>query len=325
MKSALLRFYRAAQCLKISKCPATLARLSRFPKLDLSIFAADTSPSRILIKGTQVDATAPGREFLLQGSEQVARLLREAKAAFSPLPDGVLLEVGGVKLKIQTWEELFIATEVFCEGVYNVSIGGPFVLIDIGMNVGTTSLFFARQAGCRAVCAYELFPKTAARARANFALNPDIAGKIETTVKGLAAKTSSDELDYNEEFKGSIGREGLPDYSHSCKVQYEKVRVEFICSAEVFAAIGKKHAGMKLVCKVDCEGAEYEILETLDGAGLVPQVDCFMIEWHKRGPRPIETLLQKNGFAHLSVDPTAPHHGMIYAWRTADPAFRPLG
>jgi FkbM family methyltransferase len=259
----------------------------------------------------------PGREFLLRGSEQVVRLLSEVGAGFSALPDGVLLEVNGVKLKLVTWEELFIAAEVFCDGIYNLNINEPFVFIDVGMNVGTTSLFFARQTACRVVHAFELFPKTAARARTNLELNPEITAKIEITTKGLAAKPSSAELDYNEEYKGSIGRDGLPEYARpqSESIRYEKARVEFVSCAEAFANIATRHSDLPLVCKLDCEGAEYEILDALDASGQLRQIECFMIEWHRKGSASIEALLQKNGFAHLSFNPKAPNHGMIYAWK----------
>jgi len=315
MKASLFRLYRAAKCLKLSQNPAVLARLSGFPKLDLSVLQI-ADGSRVLIAGTQVEATTPGREFLLRGSEQVARLLREAGAKFSPLPDGVLLDVEGVKLKLQTWEELFIATEVFCDGIYNLKTGGEFALIDVGMNVGATSLFFARQPACNAIYSFELFPKTAAKARTNLALNPEIAQKIQVTNKGVAAHASSAELNYNEEHKGSVGRHGLPDYAIADPaVRYEKVKVDFIACDEVVAAARSKHPGLTLVCKLDCEGAEYEILETLDKSGLLREVACWMIEWHEKSPKPIEAVLQKNGFELLSFTPGAPNHGMIYAWR----------
>jgi FkbM family methyltransferase len=317
MKSSLFRLYRAARCLRISKRPGVLAQLSRFSKLDLSILEPGKDRSRIYIKGTQVEATAAAHEFLLRGSEQLGRLLREAGAVLSPLPDGVLLEACGVKLKLQTWEEMFIATEVFCEGIYNLQTGRPFALIDIGMNVGTTSLFFARKDECRVVYAFEPFPKTVTKARINLALNPEVAKKIEVTGKGVAARQFRAELDYIEEYKGSLGRNGLPGYVRPdpASAHYEKVGVDFIPGSEVFTKVRGLHPDLALVCKLDCEGAEYEILQALAVAALLREVEYFMIEWHEKGPRPVEELLGTNGFGLLSFTPNAPNHGMIYAWR----------
>ena len=39
------------------------------------------------------------------------------------------------------------------------------------------------------------------------------------------------------------------------------------------------------------------------------------VEWHEKGPGPLEALLRTNGFGLLSFAPNAPNHGMIYAWR----------
>src|SRR3974390_874418 len=108
MKSTLFRLYWAARCLKITKDPRALSCLSRFPKVDLAVLEA-RGGGRVFIKGTQVEVTAEANQFLLRGTEQIARLLREANAVLSPLPDGVLMDAGGVKLKLQTWEEMFIA------------------------------------------------------------------------------------------------------------------------------------------------------------------------------------------------------------------------
>ena len=212
MISAIFRLYRAAQYLKLSKRPSALKVLSRYPKLDLSVLETGSDRSRIYIKGTDVEVTAKHCQFLLRGSDQVQRLVREAKASLKSLPDGVLLEVGGVKLKLQNWEELFIATEIFAEGIYNLRLQSPFALLDIGMNVGTTSLFFAGNPACQAFYGFEPFPKTVEKARVNLSLNPDLAGKIHVTAKGVAAREFGTELDFVEEYKGSVGLHGVPGY-----------------------------------------------------------------------------------------------------------------
>jgi FkbM family methyltransferase len=317
MMSAIFRLYRAARYLKLTKRPSALRVLSRFPKLDLSVLEPGKDRSRIYIKGTDVEATAKHCQFLLRGSDQVRQLVREAKASLKPLPDGVLLEAGGVKLKLQSWEELFIAKEIFAEGIYNLRLQSPFALLDIGMNVGTTSLFFARNTACQAIYAFEPFPKTVEKARVNLSLNPDLAGRIHVTAKGVAARQFSTELDYVEEYKGSLGLHGLPWYVRPAlaSVQCEKVRVEFVACADVFAEFVQKHPVTTLVCKLDCEGAEYEILEALARAGLLSRIGYFMIEWHEKGAGPLQTVLTENGFCLLSFSPCAPTHSMIYAWR----------
>ena len=324
LMACVFRLYRTARYTKVAWRPATLRVLSRFPKLDLSVLQAGTNGSRVLIKGTDVNPTASHCQFLLSGSELVGRLIREAGATLKELPDGVLLEVGGVKLKLQNWEELFIASEVFATGVYNLNFKGDFVLIDIGMNVGTTSLFFAARTGCRRIYAFEPFPKTIEKAKVNFSLNPLLANKIQVSAKGLASSHFSANLDYVEEFKGSIGLNGLPNYVSSGldSTKTEKVRVDFIAATDAIAEVTAQHSKTPLVCKLDCEGAEYEIVESLASAGLLSNITCFMIEWHQKGAALIERILIENGFSLFSFSPNAPTHSMIYAWR--QPGATPL-
>ncbi len=311
------RLFRAFKYASLTKRIGAIRILSRHPKLDLSLLDADKESGAILLKGTRIDVTAPKNEFLLVGLDSVGRLVREAKAIFTAAGGEVFIEVQGVRLRLDNWEELFIAAEIFAESIYNLKLGRPFVAIDIGMNVGTASLFFARNQNCQAVYSFEPFPKTLSKARVNLSLNPSFSGKIQATAKGVASRQFETELDYMEEFKGSVGMNGLPEYINPGRLasQVEKVRVEFLACTGVISEIASKHPDTLRICKVDCEGAEYEILEALARANQLSQIDCFMIEWHLKGAAPLEALLMKHGFTVLSFAPSAPTHSMIYAWQ----------
>ena len=41
-----------------------------------------------------------------------------------------------------------------------------------------------------------------------------------------------------------------------------------------------KARGLAVVVKVDCEGSEFAIFRSLAAAGLLSQIDAFMVEWH---------------------------------------------
>jgi FkbM family methyltransferase len=314
--TSAFRLYRAAQYTKVVKRPSALWVLSQFPKLDCSVFQAGSDGAKVLIKGSDIDPTLSRHQFLLRGSDLVRRLVTEANASFKSLPDGVLLDTGEVKLKLQTWEELFIAAEVFAGGIYNLKLGLPFVLIDVGMNVGTTALFFARLPDCQAVYGFEPFPKTVEKARANLALNPAYAPKVQLTPRGLAARSFSTELDYFEEYKGSVGMNGLPNYitTRPESLHKERAQVSFLACSEVIRDIVEKHKQVKIVCKLDCEGAEYEIIESLEKTRVLPRVDYLMIEWHRRGAAALEQSLARQGFSLVSFSPNTPSHNMLYAW-----------
>lgn len=314
MMPLIFRLYRAAQYSQLTRHPSALRALSKFPKINLATFDRGDG-GKIFLRGTDVEVTTPKNKFLLVGSELVRNLKEGADAEFSAHPEGVLLHVRGVKLLLQHWEELFIAEEIFVQGVYNFQTPAPFVLIDVGMNVGTTSLFFANQSNCQAIHGFELFPKTAEKAKKNMALNSELSGKIHFVTKGLAPKPYRAEMDYVEEWKGSVGIFGLPDYVTPSNNSVEKISVEFISCVDTVSSIARQHPGQTIVCKLDCEGAEYGILEALDESGQMQKISALMIEWHRKGAAPIEAILRKNGFHAMSFSPNASTHGMIYAWR----------
>jgi FkbM family methyltransferase len=228
----------------------------------------------------------------------------------------VLLTVGDVKLLISCWEELFIAHEVFYRGVYNVSVNQHFSVIDVGMNTGTTALFYAVNPLCTHVSGFELFTPTAQRAKQNLALNPEIAEKITMYEYGLGAEDQSLELEYFPDLKGSVGTAGLPSYAHpaGAKPKSHKVKAVVRSAGPVIERIVREACTSLLVCKLDCEGSEYDIMRTLAEGDLLRKISVFMIEWHLRGPEEIKNILIANGFTCLSFDEHAKTHGMLYAF-----------
>jgi hypothetical protein len=62
---------------------------------------------------------------------------------------------------------------------------------------------------------------------------------------------------------------------------------------------------------MDCEGAEYEILKSLDKAGILKNVSAIMLEWHYRGELLVLDILRKNNFVCFSQNSNA-SWGMIY-------------
>ena len=120
VKSAILRTYRWLKHRKLTRNPAILRALSGSLRLNLAAFEASASGG-IVVTRSNVDPCAKDRRFSLRGSDSMAGFLAWAQARFSGLPDGALLEVGGISLKPQSSEELLIASEVFAERIKNFS------------------------------------------------------------------------------------------------------------------------------------------------------------------------------------------------------------
>ena len=273
---------------------------------------------RLVISGTNVELQSSNRRFLLEGLSLVGDLRRCSGAVFEADHENtVILTVRGVRLALTCWEELFIAHEVLHRNLYNISINHPFHVMDVGMNTGTSALFFASMIGCERVSGYELFRPTAERAVQNIALNPGLCDKIECFPYGLGHKDDHLVLDYFPEYKGSVGRDGLPQYAHpkGVKLTRQREAVEIRAVVPVLRQLLHEAGNKKLVCKVDCEGAEYEIMTSLAAEGLLSLVSVFLIEWHLRGPHELKKLLAEAGFTCLSLDEDSDNHGMLYAFK----------
>jgi len=312
----LKRLYRACRYTQITADPRQLAFLSRYRDITSATIAVNKK-GRLVLLGSDVGVESQDHHFLLQGITLVEELRRCSGAEFNvDDKNRVVLTVHGVQLVLTCWEELFIAHEVFHRNLYNISLQRPFHVIDVGMNTATSALFFASMAGCERVVGFELFVPTLQRARENIALNPAFREKIQVNPYGLGAKDERLVLDYFPEYKGSVGRGGLPEYARpkNLDVAWQKEAVEIRAVAPVLEGCADEAGGLDLVCKIDCEGAEYEIMSSLVEADLLKRVSVFLIEWHLHGAQSIKKVLLKAGFNCISLDEDSKNHGMLYAF-----------
>jgi FkbM family methyltransferase len=313
----LKRLYRALRYSRITLHPEKLAKLSLYRDLPFDQIVLNEK-GRLVISGTNIELESFNRRFLLEGLSLVSDLRRCSGAIFEA--DGenrVVITVRGISLFLTCWEELFIAHEVLHRNLYNVALRQPFHVMDVGMNTATSALFFANMPECERVSGYELFRPTAERAMQNISLNPELSRKIKCNAYGLGTKDDHLVLDYFPEYKGSVGRNGLPQYAHpkGVKLTIQREAVEIRAVAPVLRQLVHEAENKELVCKVDCEGAEYEIMTTLAAEGLLNSVSVFLIEWHLRGPHEIKKLLVESGFTCLSLDEDSATHGMLYAFK----------
>ncbi len=86
-------------------------------------------------------------------------------------------------------------------------------------------------------------------------------------------------------------------------------------ATHVFREISIKSQGKFIVCKMDCEGSEFDIIEDLYSNNMLSMVNVYMIEWHDRFPAKIITQLSENNYLIFNFTSKNGHVGMIYAIR----------
>ena len=265
---------------------------------------------------------APEHHDLLSQVWQ-AVALKEAGVSFSNHGSDIVADTGAFSVVLDTPEELFLLHEIIVGGVYNVVTGRQAcVVLDIGMNVGFASLYFAAQPWVEAVWSYEPVPETYTRALRNLERNPSLAARITPHNFGLSDAAGPLTFDYCSRWAAAVGISGLnAEFRRSHGISQSDIRsvtVDVRDVRSVIAEVRSAHAGTQLVVKIDCEGAEYAIIAALHSAGLLRQADAFLIEWHQRGPGELEAMLSSAGFFVVSLTPHARATGMIYAHRAAE-------
>jgi FkbM family methyltransferase len=260
--------------------------------------------------------------YFLQGLTE-ARLLKEAGAQFRrDKDDRLLCEIGGITVFVRSVEEMWILREIFVQGLYDVRMNGPVVVWDIGMNVGVASLYFAAR-GNTTVVGYEPIGSTYEMALENIALNPALRSAITTVNSGVGGSNRTEMVDFCDELKGSAGLFGAvgdPWLRHTvlhlaadAAIRLEALRLED--AASVFASIRAAHPHIPVMAKIDCEGAEYEIIEALHRSGDLSSLHAIILEWHRDGPEPLQQHLNDAGFTVFSLDARRGQWGHLYAVR----------
>ncbi|MEQ9467748.1 MAG: FkbM family methyltransferase [Ekhidna sp.] len=247
---------------------------------------------------------------LLRGYSSAKKLVANGGRLF--LENGVLLLAhSGLRVEIQTAEELFIACEILVDKCYEFHIAEPCLILDIGMNVGIASLYFASQKNVVAVYGFEPFEPTFKQAQENFRRNPSVSQKIKSNNIGLGDCNKEMMVDYSPSNRGRVGLFG----TNLVKNEFVDLGQELIkikSASEVLKEIITSRPSIKKVVKMDVEGAEFEIIENLYNNGILSSFDAIMMEWHKTEPTEIIHSLSKNGFTAFKQNYNS-HVGMIYA------------
>jgi FkbM family methyltransferase len=225
----------------------------------------------------------------------------------------IIADISGICFYINSKDEIFTLNEVFAQYVYGIIIPFKSIVIDVGMNIADSTLYFASKKEVERVYAYDPFISTYKSAIRNIELNPEFSAKIEPYNFGLGDKEEELVCNYSAAYKGSAGIWYNAQHTKNENVIKEKIKMMPV-SDEVIRA-KKRFPEHKLIMKVDCEGSEFEIIESLNKKNLLSQIDIILLEWHIKEPTVIINILLKAGFAIFSRDNIKNTYGMLYAFK----------
>ena len=251
-------------------------------------------------------------DYLLDSIRYIINLVTKANAIFFQEDDNLYVKIGRLKYMIQNSEELYILHEISVKGIYGCGGEKEFVLLDIGMNVGFASLYFSSQDKCKKVIAFEHFKPTYEQALCNFNLNEDFKSKIYAFNYGLGHEDIKLEIKYYPQLKGGMSttfvnnREGMICSSEPIEIKKADIVFDGLKLKEF------RKEGYKIIAKIDCEGAEYNIIQALFDSHSLQNIDVLMMEWHRSRPEKLTRLLAKSDFDYFLFDPFE-NYGMIYA------------
>jgi FkbM family methyltransferase len=267
------------------------------------------------------------QHFMLAGYNAALLLVNQWNSKFYRDEEGDLfVAIGDVRARVQNVEDLHVLQELFITGAYNMQFSRPTALLDVGMHVGLTSLFFARQPQV-VVVGCEPCKLTFDQALENIALNPMLSDRIQTIKVGIGAATYQTIAGYlpraaNHQMSPTTNQN---NYGMGPKFEYEETEIKDI--ACIIDNIAMEYPGWDLALKIDLERTEYYIdgiteyliVQRLHVTGKIDGLSTIMIKWQRRklaGPIVIVNQLQEAGFRVLLLEPNNKHEGMLYAIRS---------
>jgi len=195
------------------------------------------------------------------------RMLYNLGAEIVPSKSGTLVNHWGVKFVVRHAEDFQLIDEIFIGNAYNFASVPAVAVIDIGMNIGLASLYFASRASVKAVHSFEPYPAPFARAIENFDLNPELKKKVRPHNFGIGGKTET--LDVLCNPAGTVAKSVRGD----AEGQTQRILVRE--AGDVFAEIIRQaeSEGLAVVVKMDCEGSEFPIFENLAAHGSLKEFE----------------------------------------------------
>jgi FkbM family methyltransferase len=179
--------------------------------------------------------------------------------------------------------------DIFMNNIYQYLPVKGNIVIDIGANIGDSSIYFAL-CGASKVIGIEPFPKNYGIAKKNIELN-NLSNKI--TILLAACGSSSDYITVDPDLQGK---------AESATAFKQGVKVPLLTLENILNENNISSSDTTLVLKMDCEGCEYDAILS-SSASTLRRFSYIQIEYHF-GYKNLKEKLEKCGFSVSVTRPT---------------------
>ena len=220
----------------------------------------------------------------------------------------------GLKVEVEGRRGVRFFNAIFFRQMYGIPTSQK-VILDIGANTGLFSLFAAdtlRKEDFK-IYAFEPFPPTYDKLVNNIRIN-NLEDKIIPINRGLSGKKS-----------GKIAFYAAKDsFDHSIFNEYHTDKKILVDQQTVVDFMDEYNIDYVDLAKVNCEGAEYDILQNTPSS-YIEKIKEFRMEYHNfdyegkeyQISNIVESLKQSNYVVSFKL-PYLPEHGIIWFSKTSD-------
>lgn len=222
----------------------------------------------------------------------------------------VLVLRDGTRFKVRRQaREMQRVVEVYAARPYHrylSSLEAGATIIDIGANIGSFSVLAASRCPGAAVYSYEPFPESYQLLEDNVALN-GLTGQIHAFNLGVAGAKGQRDLFIDDSQSGGHGM-------FSDRADSQRITINVVSLADVFTDNALNSCDL---LKMDCEGAEFEILYGAPEA-LLQSIRMMVFEIHASRAAnkvaEVKTFLEDQGFV-VDTGGVVAGYGLVYAER----------
>lgn len=219
-----------------------------------------------------------------------------------------------IEATLCAFSDLVVFEEIYLKNAYRFISGEDTVLIDVGMNIGLASLFFASKGFIKKVYGFEPFKPTYERALKNFSLNEkSLSEKIRGYNYGLGEADGEQTVHYLADNPGYMraGKEAVAADPGDGSAETAIIKE----AGPEILKIMDENPGASFAMKIDCEGAEYEIIPDLIKHGVMKRISVVVMESHYGREDEMIEALSKEGFVVYSNEEPPYRTGTLFAVR----------